>query len=107
MRNRIGPNRPCLSNQSPLSVEPAERIRSPTGELATAVVRTWNATATVTGAEKYRRYIADTLLPPLSSVAGCAGRAITVSVVGPEAQGFLLHFDATATHRGLWVDGPS
>lgn len=38
-----------------------------------AIVRTWNATATVAGAEQYRRYFADTLLPQLRDLAGFAG----------------------------------
>jgi heme-degrading monooxygenase HmoA len=105
------------------------------------IVRTWNATATPAGAENYRRYFAETLLPQLRTLAGFAGgyllsrqldgrdgtveltthtfwqseaairafagQDISVSVVEPEAQGFLLRFDATATHRNLRVDARS
>jgi heme-degrading monooxygenase HmoA len=102
------------------------------------IVRTWTAAATPAGADNYRRYFADTLLPQLRDLPGFAGgyllgrqldqddgtveltthtfwrsaaaihtfagQDITVSIVEPEAQAFLLRFDATATHRCLWVD---
>jgi heme-degrading monooxygenase HmoA len=107
-------------------------------ETHSTIVRTWTATATPDGAERYRRYFADTLLPKLNDLAGFggayllsrelnaddgsveltthtfwaseaairsfAGPDITASSVEPEARAFLLSFDATVTHRHLWID---
>jgi heme-degrading monooxygenase HmoA len=101
------------------------------------IVRTWSATATPTGAQNYRQYFANTLLPQLHDRAGFvggyllmreldnqdrtveltvhtlwqsaesiqtfAGEDATVSIVEPDARRMLLDFDATATHRTLWV----
>jgi hypothetical protein len=50
---------------------------------------------------------AHTFWQSLSSIHSFAGEDITTSIVEPEAQEFLLDFDATATHRDLWVDGRS
>ena len=41
----------------------------------------------------------------VAAIKAFAGEDITVSIVEPEAQAFLLNFDATATHHNLWVDG--
>src|SRR5262249_8569393 len=129
---------PGLSTRKTICLGFHVRPRQVSSHMST-IVRTWTATATPDGAERYRRYFADTLLPQLNELAGFAGayllsreldaddgsveltthtfwqseaairsfagQDIAASSVEPEARAFLLHFDATATHRNLWIDG--
>jgi hypothetical protein len=49
----------------------------------------------------------DTFWRSPAAIGSFAGAEITASIVEPEAQAFLLDFDATATHRDVWVDASS
>jgi heme-degrading monooxygenase HmoA len=40
----------------------------------------------------------------VAAIRAFAGGDITASIVEPEARAFLLKFDATASHRYMWVD---
>lgn len=53
----------------PQSHEPAKRMT----ETDSMIARTWTATATPAGAESYRRYFSDTLLPQLRDLPGFMG----------------------------------
>lgn len=98
------------------------------------IVRTWSARATDAGADDYRRYFENTLLPGLRTLPGFSGgyllrrddagkveltthtfwasrdviRAfaddITASVVEPEARAVLLDADPAVVHRTVLVD---
>lgn len=50
-----------------------EGYRNRVSEQDGTIVRTWNARATPLGAERYRLYFADTLLPQLRQLSGFAG----------------------------------